>query len=259
MTPHAGPGSRAAGGMKRMRLRLPVSLKLTVPLLLDPAEGLQSADLAIASDAQRLEVVAVRRGSLTRDFDLFLHNLDPSAGTLRVGLARTAGALAGGRGSVLEIVFRVRADAPAGRATINLRQEFGVGPTSALPEHVYLAFAQFGTGNSAPSISSLQCPVSIDANGNIDGAQIIVDIREVELANALQRELNLGDAVLVGQVTVKDDTDNTNADGYELTTSLENAKVVVPEGSVVLLSTDTTKAYSRLVDAFADNVVSRLK
>jgi hypothetical protein len=101
--------------------------------------------------------------------------------------------------------------------------------------------------------------VKPDENGNIDGAQIIVDIREVELANALQRELNLGDAVLVGQVTVKDDTDNTNADGYELTTSLENAKVVVPEGSVVLLSTDTTKAYSRLVDAFADNVVSRLK
>jgi hypothetical protein len=80
--------------------------------------------------------------------------------------------------------------------------------------------------------------VKPDENGNIDGAQIIVDIR---------------------QVTVKDDTDNTNADGYELTTSLENAKVVVPEGSVVLLSTDTTKAYSRLVDAFADNVVSRLK
>lgn len=98
-----------------------------------------------------------------------------------------------------------------------------------------------------------------DADGKIDGAQIIVDIREVELANALQRELNLGDAVLVGQVTVKDDTDNSNADGYELTTSLENAKVVVPEGSVLVLSTDTTKAYNRLVDAFAEGVVTRLK
>lgn len=98
-----------------------------------------------------------------------------------------------------------------------------------------------------------------DENGKIDGAQIVVDIREVELANALQRELNLGDAVLVGQVTVKDDTDNSNADGYELTTSLENAKVVVPEGKMVVLSTDTTKAYTRLVDVFAENVVSRLK
>lgn len=98
-----------------------------------------------------------------------------------------------------------------------------------------------------------------DENGKIDGAQITVDIREIELANALQRELNLGDAVLVGQVTVRDDTDNSNSDGYELTTSLENAKVVVPEGKMLVLSTDTTEAYTRLVDVFAENVVSRLK
>lgn len=101
--------------------------------------------------------------------------------------------------------------------------------------------------------------VKPDEDGKIDGSQIIVDVREVELANAFERELNLGDAVLVGQVTIVDDTDNTNADGYELTVSLENAKVVVPEGMTVVLSTDTTEAYTRLVDAFADGVVSRLK
>lgn len=98
-----------------------------------------------------------------------------------------------------------------------------------------------------------------DENGKIDGARIDVDVREVELANAFERELNLGDAVLVGQVTVADDTDNTVADGYELTVSLENAKVVVPEGMTLVLSTDTTEAYTRLVEAFADGVVSRLK
>jgi hypothetical protein len=98
-----------------------------------------------------------------------------------------------------------------------------------------------------------------DENGKIDGAQITVDIREVELANALQRELNLGDAVLVGQVTVSDDTDNSNADGYELSASLENAQVVVPEGMTVVLSTDTNEAYTRLVDVFAEGVVTRLK
>ncbi len=101
--------------------------------------------------------------------------------------------------------------------------------------------------------------VKPDEDGKIDGSQIIVDVREVELANAFERELNLGDAVLVGQVTIVDDTDNTNADGYELTVSLENAQVVVPEGMTVVLSTDTTEAYTRLVDAFADGVVSRLK
>lgn len=98
-----------------------------------------------------------------------------------------------------------------------------------------------------------------DTVDKIDGAQIVVDIREVELANALQRELNLGDAVLVGQVTIKDETDNSNADGYELAVSLENAKVIVPEGMTVVLSTDTAEAYTRLVDSFAEGVVTRLK
>ncbi len=98
-----------------------------------------------------------------------------------------------------------------------------------------------------------------DEDGSIDGARIMVDVREIELATAFERELNLGDAVLVGQVTIADDSDNTNADGYELTVSLENAKVIVPEGSVVVLSNDATGAYTRLVEAFADGIVSRLK
>ena len=101
--------------------------------------------------------------------------------------------------------------------------------------------------------------VKPDDQGRIDGAQIKVDIREVELASAFERELNLADAVLVGQVTIVDDTDNSNADGYELTVSLENANVVVPEGSTLVLSTDTSGAYTRLVEAFADGIVSRLK
>lgn len=98
-----------------------------------------------------------------------------------------------------------------------------------------------------------------DDDGKIDGTQIDVDIRGVELANAFERELNLGDAVLVGQVTINDDLQPGNDDSYELTVSLENAHVVAPEGTTVLLSTDTTEAYTRLVDAFADGVVSRLK
>jgi hypothetical protein len=98
-----------------------------------------------------------------------------------------------------------------------------------------------------------------DEDGKIDGTQIVVDIREVELASAFERELNLGDAVLVGQVTIKDDTDNSNADQYELSVSLENAHVIVPEGMTVVFSTDMTDAYTRLVEAFADGVVKRLK
>lgn len=92
------------------------------------------------------------------------------------------------------------------------------------------------------------------------GAEIKIDIREIELANAFERKLNLSDAVLVGMVNIVDQNDNTNFDTYELTVSLESAKVVVPEGMTLVLSTtDTPETYQRLVDAFAEGVVSRLK
>lgn len=93
-----------------------------------------------------------------------------------------------------------------------------------------------------------------------EGAEILVDIREVELANAFERELNLGDAVLVGQVNINDQTDNSNYDAYELSVSLENAHIVLAEGEVLRLSTsDTDETYRKLVDTFAEGVVSRLK
>ena len=101
--------------------------------------------------------------------------------------------------------------------------------------------------------------VKPDDQGKIDGAQIKVDVREVELASAFERELNLADAVLVGQVTIIDDTDNSNSDSYELTVSLQNANVILPEGMTLVLSTDASGAYTRLVEAFAEAVVTRLK
>jgi hypothetical protein len=68
-------------------------------------------------------VIEVRRGSLTGDFDLLMINHDAAAGTLRVGLGRSSGPIEGrGSGSVLEMVFRIRPDAPPGRAVINLRE-----------------------------------------------------------------------------------------------------------------------------------------
>ncbi len=95
-------------------------------------------------------------------------------------------------------------------------------------------------------------------NGTINGTQITVDIREVELASAFERELNLGDAVLVGQVNIRDDRDGSNADAYELSLSMETANIIVPEGTTLVLSTDTEGTYTRMVEAFADNVVERL-
>lgn len=95
-------------------------------------------------------------------------------------------------------------------------------------------------------------------NGTINGTQIVVDIREVELSSAFERELNLGDSVLVGQVNIRDDRDGSNSDAYELSVSLESANIIVPEGTTLVLSTDTEGSYARMVEAFADRVVANL-
>lgn len=93
-----------------------------------------------------------------------------------------------------------------------------------------------------------------------EGASILVDLREVELAGAFERQLNLGDAVLVGQVNITDQTNNSNYDAYELSVSLESAKVAFVDGAAItLVGADTTQTYQRLVETFADEVVSRLK
>ncbi|NJM82529.1 MAG: hypothetical protein HC844_08535 [Tabrizicola sp.] len=92
-----------------------------------------------------------------------------------------------------------------------------------------------------------------------DGAEIKIDIREIELANALERGLDLADAVLVGMVHVVDDTDNSNYNSYELSVSLGSTALVFPEGETVVVNiADTPDAYSRLIEVFADGVVKRL-
>jgi hypothetical protein len=96
---------------------------ITVPVQLDLSDGLETADLAISYDPTRLEVIDVQRGSLTADFDLFAVNHNPAAGTIRVGLGRSAGPIEGRDiGSVVEMTFRIRAGALTGATIINLRQ-----------------------------------------------------------------------------------------------------------------------------------------
>jgi hypothetical protein len=91
-----------------------------------------------------------------------------------------------------------------------------------------------------------------------DGARISIDIREIELASAFDRVLNLGDAVLVGQVNISDETNHSNYNAYELSVSLEVARVIVPEGQTVVLNADDRASYQALVDTFAQGVVDRL-
>jgi len=92
-----------------------------------------------------------------------------------------------------------------------------------------------------------------------EGTRILVDIREVELATAFERAMDIGEAVLVGQVNLVDQEDNSNNAGYELSVSLEGAGVVLTEGKTMMLSADDSATYQLLVDAFADGVVARLE
>jgi len=93
-----------------------------------------------------------------------------------------------------------------------------------------------------------------------EGTVITVDIREAELASSFDRALDLGDAVLVGQVIIKDAVNPINEDAYELSVSLGAAQVVGVEGQPIMLSADNEpEVYTKLVDTFADQVVARLK
>ncbi len=103
---------------------------LVVPLTIDNAGGLEAADIAISYDTTRLDVASmndVRLGTLTSDFDTFLVNLDPAAGTIQVGMGRLLGPISTqAPGSLLEITFHIRPLAQSGDAIINLREHIGL-------------------------------------------------------------------------------------------------------------------------------------
>ena len=91
---------------------------VTVPIQLDTATGLDSVQLRLAFDSDALELRNVRKGSLTADFDWLQDRSTP--GVLVVDMARMS-ALDGGRGSLLELDFHVRADVADGSYRLDLQ------------------------------------------------------------------------------------------------------------------------------------------
>jgi hypothetical protein len=91
---------------------------ITVPVRIDTAAGLESAQLRIGYDATRFEVVAVRRGSVTGDFGWFITGREP--GRITVDMSRLD-ALQDGSGTLLDIDLRIRADALPGVTPIDLQ------------------------------------------------------------------------------------------------------------------------------------------
>lgn len=92
------------------------------------------------------------------------------------------------------------------------------------------------------------------------GSEIKIDVNEIALTNSFQSSLGLEDAVLVGQVNIVNDSDNSKFDAYELTISAMAASPFGADGIPLEGAfTDTPEYYAALIEAFADGVVSRLK
>jgi hypothetical protein len=133
---------------------------VTVPINLDTAAGLDGAQLRLGYDSSSLEVVAVRRGTLTGDFDYLVQRDEP--GLLSVDMAGM-NALSGGAGSLIEIDFRVKAGAAAGVRLLDLQwaelndgdltltpaPQVGLDATDGLLTITAAASAPGGTGTGA--------------------------------------------------------------------------------------------------------------
>ncbi len=90
---------------------------VTVPVRLDIADQLEQVQLQLAWDASQLELVEVRRGSLTGGFDNYVENRQ--AGSLYVDMSSLT-RLPGGAGTLLELVYRV-APTVSGVVEVNLQ------------------------------------------------------------------------------------------------------------------------------------------
>jgi hypothetical protein len=89
---------------------------LTVPVYLDTAENLESVQLTLGYDANALEVLAVRPGSLTQQFPYFIERHD--GGTVYVDMSGPR--LAGGAGTLVELVVRIE-DTASGPLAIDFQ------------------------------------------------------------------------------------------------------------------------------------------
>jgi PKD repeat protein len=112
---------------------------VTVPVRLDTAQDLDQVQLRLAWNASQLQLLDVRRGSLTGDFGQYLENRQGDS--LTVDMSRLE-KMAGGSGTLLELDFRVAADAHGTldldlqwaqlnqtRLTLNPAPQAGVDPT----------------------------------------------------------------------------------------------------------------------------------
>lgn len=92
-----------------------------------------------------------------------------------------------------------------------------------------------------------------------DGATIVVDVDELEIANAFQSSLGISDSKLMGEVELKK-PGILNNEKYVMTVTAEQAKMYFPADlDVTVLNIGSKEFYVAMVDAFAEGVVADLK
>jgi hypothetical protein len=92
--------------------------RISVPVNLDTAQGLESVQLRLAWDPATLELLEVRRGTLTGGFQWFIQRSEP--GRLVIDTS-ALNALTGGSGSLVVLAFQVSAGARPGAQLIDLQ------------------------------------------------------------------------------------------------------------------------------------------
>jgi len=109
--------------------------------------------------------------------------------------------------------------------------------------------------------SDLETAIAERLIGQLDdsGARILIDIDEVQLANSFQQAFGVADSVLVGDVNIKE-PGIANNERYTLTVQAEQLVAYFPDGTIQGdLTMGSEVYYTAMVNAFADNVVEKLK
>jgi hypothetical protein len=100
----------------------------------------------------------------------------------------------------------------------------------------------------------------VDQTDEEDGAKIMIDISEVELADGFTDMMDLEKSVLKGDVYQSHDVDNSRFKSYELIVTYDLAAPMLGEGFNPNASeADAQRAYMALVEAFAGEVVQSIK
>ena len=158
---------------------------------------------------------------------------------------------------------------------------------AAFATATFLAFPMLAVAQDAPTVKDVNVSVDISAVqnaaaaaywGNLesdlkaailaglanqiadDGANITVDISEVELASGFAGAVGIGNTILKGTVNQTHDTNNGRFHSYELTVDIQQSLPALGEGfDINAVDVDTTKVYQAMVTTFANQVVAGVK